>query len=208
MLMNWLKGLSTNLKYSVVISLLMPIEFKTDGSDHFHCIDEVRPAPGKSVNDPDYNAHVVPFKFEHFFGHLYVTPFYSCAKIIEDMPPGLGDVIRDELLNEEEVSEKAEALWDKHDRLLVDLLGELEKGLPPGKKIRDFFFMEQGVKFAGSFYMMVENGLTLDGSVMPFGVLNAEGRLKKILEKRGYQISFPPGTPEAGIVQQAHYIGV
>jgi hypothetical protein len=177
------------------------------GQNYFDCIDEGRPAPGKTVNDPDYKAHMVPFKFEHFFGHLYLTPHYACAKIVDNMPPGLGALCRDTTLGDAEVKEKAEALWQKHDETLSALLDELQKGLPKSTDIRDYF-LKQGKKFLGNFYTMVENGLRLDGSVMPFGVLNAEGRLKRILEEKGFRIQFSPGTPETGMLQQAHYIGV
>ena len=172
------------------------LEFITDGSNYFHCIDENMPG-----------GHFVPFKFEYFSGHLYVATHYAFAKILDDTPPGLGNVIRDTTSDEADVKRRATELWDKHDELLEALLIGLEKGIS-GKDIREFF-VRQGLKFDEHFYNMVEEGLKLDGSVMPFGVVNAEGRLKKVLEKRGYQIQFPPGrSAEEGIVQQAHYLGV
>ncbi|MBD3259115.1 hypothetical protein GF371_00630 [Candidatus Woesearchaeota archaeon] len=172
------------------------LNFITDGSNYSHCIDEKMPG-----------GHFVPFKFEYLYGHLYVATHYAFAKIVEESPPGIWGNIRDTESEKGEPDKRAADLWAKHDELLEGLLIALENGIK-GRPLREFF-IKQALRFDTDFYKMVEDGLKLDGSVMPFGVVNAEGRLKRVLEKRGYQIQFPAGrSAEEGILQQAHYLGV
>jgi len=190
-------GAGVNLKYSIMILQRMPeLEFITDGSDFFYCLDNHLEG-----------SHFLPFKFEYMFGHLYITPAFSCTEIADNSPPGLGDVCRDESLSDAEAKKKATELWEKHDQLVDLLLHELEKGLPPGTRFVEYC-RGQGERFKEFFYDALAKGLKLDGSMMPFGIINPEGRMKKTVQKRGYVKRLFPGTPEKGILQEVHYLGL